>query len=120
MSITHTVLDSHDETIRSQLAQLKDTFFAALRLGHSDLKSFSKSWKSFLALVSESSSMVETTTHSMISSFAHVVITLATTLIDAEAIHDQLEAEIASLAAVEFKKLSIRDYEPMPGKLSSL
>lgn len=117
--ITQFNISEADHRIRNRLALLKESFEPALlQDGEESLASFRQS---FDELLRDSSKSKNEDTHRMVMAFAGIVSTISSELLEIEEasklIFEKLEQDIARLANVEFKKLSIHE-RPEPGMFS--
>lgn len=109
MSSTSHNNHSVDDHILAQLAPLQSTIFTSFQGGDDALCSFKESWTSFKKTYDTCSSILLDETRTAVESFALLLHTISSALLASELIHEQYEKDIAQLADVEFKKLSIND-----------
>lgn len=99
------------EDILNCLDTLKQAFHPALRVGGRALASFHTSFKT---LITDSTlHTADERTQASVRSFVNTVTTISSALLEIEAasqpIYEELEREIARIAQVDFKRLSLSD-----------
>lgn len=109
MSSTSHNTHSVDDLIRAQLGPLQATIFTSFQGGDEALSSFKESWSSFKKTYDACSSILLEETRTTVESFAYLLHTISSALLASELIHEQYERDIAHLADVKFKKLSLND-----------